>query len=424
MHGTQNRATKSDYLLLTLLVGLNVLNFVDRSLIASLSNYIVPDLGLSNTQFGLLTGFVFVAFYTVMGLFMGFVADRVNRIRLIAAAVALWSLLTAVSGAARGFTSLAIPRMLIGIGESALTPAALSMLADRFHPSKLGFVSSVYYLGSPIGLGLSFVIAGELASSIGWRNCFYLLGAIGLLSVPLLFFFRDDHRKPADGVRDNSIAIDFTLKNAVKDVITVVRESRPIKYTILGAMFLAVNSNAIVFDQLWLVQERGFERAQIARITGWVAISFGVLGTLYGAYAMDFCYTKFGMARAKFIFVTWLVLLPLLIMYRLASPDSPLFWLGFAGTFLLMAATTGPIFAAIQAHTPARVRATVIAFYMLCAAFFGVGICNLLIGISIDWLIAAEVSQPYTRVLLSATIISSLGLIALYLAEDKKQGPA
>ena len=137
MSGADDRVHSSSYLFLAFLTLLNVMNFVDRQLLASFANFIVPDLGLSNTQFGLLTGFAFIVFYAAMGLFMGALADRVHRPRLVAAGLALWSLLTAASGAARGFATLAIPRMLIGVGESVLTPTSMSMLADRFPPSRL-----------------------------------------------------------------------------------------------------------------------------------------------------------------------------------------------------------------------------------------------------------------------------------------------
>ncbi len=104
------------YAFLTFLTLLNVMNFVDRQLLASFANFIVPDLGLTDTQFGLLTGLVFIFFYAIMGLFMGTLADRLNRPKLIAFGLTLWSVLTAVSGAAKGFASLAVPRMLIGSG--------------------------------------------------------------------------------------------------------------------------------------------------------------------------------------------------------------------------------------------------------------------------------------------------------------------
>jgi len=86
------RVTGSSYLFLGFLTFLNIMNFVDRQLLASFANFIVPDLGLSNTQFGLLTGLVFLTFYSAAGLFMGFLADTVNRTRLIAVGLAVWSL--------------------------------------------------------------------------------------------------------------------------------------------------------------------------------------------------------------------------------------------------------------------------------------------------------------------------------------------
>ncbi|MEM9623130.1 MAG: MFS transporter, partial [Pseudomonadota bacterium] len=123
---------------------LNVMNFVDRQLLGSFANWIMPDLNLSNTQFGLLTGLVFIVFYSVMGLFMGALADMVNRTRLIAAGLALWSALTAVSGMAKNFVTLAIPRMFIGVGESIMTPTAMSLLSDRFPSRWLGLASGIY----------------------------------------------------------------------------------------------------------------------------------------------------------------------------------------------------------------------------------------------------------------------------------------
>ena len=189
------RVAGSSYLFLGFLTFLNIMNFVDRQLLASFANFIVPDLGLSNTQFGLLTGLVFLTFYSTAGLFMGFLADTVNRTRLIAVGLAVWSLLTAASGAAKGFASLALPRMFIGIGESIMTPTAMSLLADRFPAEKLGFASGVYYMGVPMGVGASLLVVGYLGPAIGWRNCFYLLGCVGLLLAVVMWFIRETPRR-------------------------------------------------------------------------------------------------------------------------------------------------------------------------------------------------------------------------------------
>ena len=177
--------------LLALLTLINILNFVDRQLLPSFANFIKPELELTDTEYALLTGLFFIVFYAVAGLFMGIMADRMHRGRLIAVAIALWSLLTAASGAARGFVSMAIPRALIGVGESALTPAAISLLSDRFRPAQLGLAAGLYYLGVPVGAGLSLLVAGYLGPTIGWRNCFYLLGGAGMLFAAAMLLVRD-----------------------------------------------------------------------------------------------------------------------------------------------------------------------------------------------------------------------------------------
>ena len=127
----QKTAAAAPFGLLLLLTLTNALNFVDRNLLASFANFLKPELHLTDTQYGLLTGLVFLIFYAVAGLFMGILADLSHRPRLIAGAIAVWSLLTAASGAARGFVSLAIPRALIGIGESALTMNTLLNWANK-----------------------------------------------------------------------------------------------------------------------------------------------------------------------------------------------------------------------------------------------------------------------------------------------------
>ena len=154
-------STKS-YSILGFLTVLNILNFIDRQLLTSFSNFIVPELELTNTQYGILSGLAFIVFYSVMGVIMGVVADRVHRPKFMAFGVALWSLLTAASGMAKNFWMLFFPRIFIGVGESILTPTSLSYLSEHFHRRNLGFVAGFYYLAVPFGVTLSFYIAGFL----------------------------------------------------------------------------------------------------------------------------------------------------------------------------------------------------------------------------------------------------------------------
>ena len=146
---------------------LNIINFVDRQFLASFANFIIPDLELTNTQFGLLTGVIFIFFYTVSGLFVGTLADRYNRTKIIGIGVIVWSFFTAVSGMAKNFVTLAIPRLFIGIGESAMTPTTMSILSDHYDIKRLGFAAGFYYMGVPLGVGVSLIFSW-LFSACDW----------------------------------------------------------------------------------------------------------------------------------------------------------------------------------------------------------------------------------------------------------------
>ena len=179
------KVSRAAWGLLLFLTALNVLNFVDRMLIASLAPLLIADLGLTRAQIGLLAGFGFVFFYTLVGLFLGIAADRYRRFPLIAAGVVLWSAMTALSGWARSFAQLAIPRIFVGIGEATLTPAALSMLGDAFPVRRLGLAIGVYYAGIPLGMALALISSSLIAPRFGWRVSFWVLGAIGILATTL-----------------------------------------------------------------------------------------------------------------------------------------------------------------------------------------------------------------------------------------------
>ena len=187
-------STKS-FTILGFLTVLNILNFIDRQLLTSFSNFIVPELELTNTQYGILSGLAFIVFYSIMGIIMGALADRVNRPKFMAFGVALWSVLTAASGMAKNFWMLFFPRIFIGVGESILTPTSLSYLSEHFHRRNLGFVAGFYYLAVPLGVTLSFYIAGFLGPLWGWRNCFYALGLLGLVLAALMLLFKETPKR-------------------------------------------------------------------------------------------------------------------------------------------------------------------------------------------------------------------------------------
>lgn len=404
----KDKISSSDMSFLCLLTLLNVLNMLDRNLMSAFANYIVPDLGLSNTEYGLLTGLVFLIFYSVAGLYMGMLADTVNRTRLISFGVTLWSALTAASGLAWNFVSMAIPRMFIGVGESILTPSAMSLLADRFPQSRLGFAAGFYYIGAPLGAGGSFLLAGYLGPIIGWRNCFYLLGGIGIVLAAIVFFVKETPRRHLVNSEDQKNTP--SIKKIAKIAMTAIPKSPALMAAMAGAMLLHVFIGAGYFDQLWFVQERGFDRDEIAKLTGMMGLLGGLIGTFVGGVGSDWFTQRTGYGRLVFLFFVLLFCAPFMIAYRLAPGDSIWIPIGlFLGMFQI-GSFFGPFFASIQGLIPPEVRSTVIAFSILLMNVIGMGIGITVTGISVDLMISYGINEPYSLTLICFTLFSFIAM--------------
>ena len=404
----------SNYIFLGFLIILNIMNFVDRQLLASFANFIIPDLGLTNTQFGLLTGFGFLFFYSIMGLFMGFLADRFDRPKLIAFGVALWSILTSVSGLAKNFIGLLVPRMFIGVGESILTPTSLSILGDRFPKERMGFISGAYYLGIPIGAGLSLIIAGYLGPLIGWRMCFYILGGIGIFFAVIMFFIKDTPRK---NIIETNQKVKF--KSVAKELIKALKNSPALTLCIYGGVVFHFVLGAAVYDQVWYVKERGFDRAEIAQYTGYIIVVFGILGNLIGGIGSDWFTNKYKLGRPMFLFWFMIFLLPINIAGRLVMPDNIIFWISMAIGSMQLGAMYGPTFSTVQELAPPHLKATVIAFFILNLNMIGMFLGTTGAGVIIDILINNGVEFPYTKTLLSFTILSGFSIPLFFFAGIK-----
>ena len=399
------------YRLLFFLTLLNLLNFVDRQLIASFANFIVPDLGLTDWQYGILTGLAFVFFYSIMGLFMGTLADKYNRPRLISFGVLLWSIFTALTGAAKGFISMAIPRAFIGVGESILTPTSMSMLSDSFPANRMGFAAGVYYMGVPIGVGISLLIVGFLGEPLGWRNCFYILGGIGAILGIVAFFFKD---RPRKHLIDNPDEVNLSFLEIVSTLRQALTSSNALILTIAGGVLYHVALGAAVFEQLWYAQERGFERSEIAQLTGIIGVVAGLAGNLFGGLMSDWWLRTFNQGRPMFLFWLTLLLLPLGIIYRFVEPNTFIFWLGVVIGYFQLGCFYGPTFSTVQELVPPKIRATVVAFYILCLNLIGLTFGSLGGGIFTDILRSFDVIEPYTIMLVTFSLIAGLAIPCYY----------
>ena len=413
------------YRLLFFLTLLNLLNFVDRQLIASFSNFIVPDLGLTDTQYGFLTTVPFIVFYSIAGLFMGVLADMVNRPKLIAFGVVLWSVFTALTGAAKGFISMALPRMFIGIGESILTPTSMSLLSDSFPSKRMGFAAGFYYMGVPIGVGVSLLIAGYLGESLGWRNCFYLLGGLGLFLGLCALLFKDRSRKSnIEKEKAPTLSKDTTVE-IINTLIKALRTSSALRFTIFAGVFYHIILGASGFEQLWLVQERGFERSEIAQLVGWIGVFAGLSGNLIGGLLSDWWQENTSQGRPMFLFWLALLTLPIGIFYRFVEPGTTIFWIGIIIGYFQLGCFFGPTFSTVQELVPDNIKATVVSFYILTLNLIGLTIGSLGGGFCADLLRTSGYAEPYTLMLVIFSIISIISIPCYYLAgvkykEDKE----
>lgn len=407
------------YRLLFFLTLLNLLNFVDRQLIASFANFIVPDLGLTDTQYGFLTTVPFIVFYSIAGLFMGVLADMVNRPKLIAFGVVLWSVFTALTGAAKGFISMALPRMFIGVGESILTPTSMSLLSDSFPSKRMGFAAGFYYMGVPIGVGVSLLIAGYLGESLGWRNCFYLLGFIGLLLGLCALLFKDRKRKSVSSEENSNNLSKETTINIVNTLIKALKTSSALRFTIMAGVFYHIVLGASGFEQLWLVQERGYERSEIAQLVGWIGVFAGLTGNLVGGILSDWWQENTDQGRPMFLFWLALITLPIGIFYRFVEPGTFVFWTGIVIGYFQLGCFFGPTFSTVQELVPENIKATVVSFYILTLNLIGLTIGSLGGGLCADILRSSGYAEPYTIMLVIFSIISVISIPCYYLAGKK-----
>ncbi|MDC0186207.1 MAG: MFS transporter [Gammaproteobacteria bacterium] len=410
-------STKS-YSILGFLTVLNILNFIDRQLLTSFSNFIVPELELTNTQYGILSGLAFIVFYSVMGIIMGTLADRVNRPKFIAIGVALWSLLTAASGMAKNFWMLFFPRIFIGVGESILTPTSLSYLSEHFHRKNLGFVAGFYYLAVPFGVTLSFYIAGFLGPLWGWRNCFYALGLLGLVLAALMLLFKETpkRKKAIKNLSIRDVLTKETFIESLHELRKTIRGSYALRMTIYGGIAANFILGALVFDQLWLVNDKGFDRAEILITSGTIGLPAGILGILFGGIGSDY-YTKVtGKGRQMFLFWCLLILTPFILFFRLTDDTGTIFFsLLFLG-FFQWGCLYGPIKSSILELSPEKNKALVFAYYLFLTNLIGIGLSTTTAGIMIDFLIANNIEKPYSITLLTFQLLSAICLPAFYVA--------
>src|ERR1700761_4497154 len=186
---------------LTTLTAVYALNFIDRTIVSIIGQPMKESLGITDNQLGLLGGLAFALLYTLLGVPIARLAERVSRVNIIAICITLWSAFTALCGVAPNFTVMLAMRVGVGIGEAGCSPPAHSLISDYYEPQRRASALSVYAFGIPLGGMLGAVAGGWLAKTVGWRAAFMVVGAPGvILAILLKLFVREPPRGASEAI--------------------------------------------------------------------------------------------------------------------------------------------------------------------------------------------------------------------------------
>ena len=393
---------------------LNIINFVDRNILFAFGDTIKTEFALTNTQWGLLTGLVFLFSYSVASVFIGVLGDRFSRTKIIGIGIMFWSAMTALTGLAKNISTLFLSRALIGVGESSLSPNAMSMLSDVYPQERRGLATAIYYLGIPLGVGIGFLIASIFGPIFGWRNIFISLGVIGVIIGFLIYFLTE----PARGAFDKKDDVN-TEQSKISDIIKLafksITSSRSLWLIMLGGVIGHIPLGVGGFDTVWAVQERGFKEEEYTAIFGLFFVIGGSIGAIFGGFVGDYFAKRYKAGAMLALIVIYMFLIPMSIYYRFASPDSIYFYVALFLITFQVTVFYGPTFAAVQSLSPYKVRTSILAIWILAVNIVGMGIGSFFTGYLSDT-IFADFKDPLSWSTSLMAAFTFLSLLCYHLA--------
>lgn len=421
----------SAWLLLVFLFLAYILSFVDRMILSLLVEPIKADMGLSDTQVSLLQGLAFALFYTLVGLPIGRVVDMSSRVRLVAAGVSVWSLMTALCGLAQSYWQLFLARVGVGVGEATLSPAAYSMIADSFEKKRLGLAMGVYGLGAATGAGLAFMIGGAVIAAVArggpvtvpfigelaaWQTAFLIVGLPGLALAAVFMMLPEPPRRGAG-------AADAVKLSAVLAFIKDRRGFLGFHFLAMGLVNLGIFASASWIAVL-LIRNHGVAIETAGYLAGAALMIGGLFGAVGGGFFSDRI-AKDGALKARlgFCAATAVVGACFAVAFPLAQ-GAALTVILFGAAFLFGGVPVGVAAAALQQGVPNRMRGMVSALYLFTINLIGLGLGPTAVALVTDFVFGDEQMVRYSLAIVvpAAFFLAAAAFVASSRYADRGSG--
>lgn len=404
------------YYVLIMLMLTFMFNIADRLVMSILIEDIKAEFLLSDTQIGLLAGTAFTAFYLILGIPAGRLADRTNRKNMVAVALSLWSLMAALCGAAVGFWTMLLARLGVGVGEAGGGPPSVSIITDYFEPQELSRAMGIFAVGAVLGPVLGYAAGGLIAESYGWRWTFIILGLPGVLLGIILYFtikepkrgryFKKDSGQAGQADVDEQQPFMVTMRSLFKNSVFF--------RVVLANSFTNIPSFAFA---IWLAPTliRNFDvtQGEVGVYLGAVLFAGGVPGMILGGYLADYLAKKNLKWRPWYCSFAMALTLPFWSFCLLADSLEMTLTLYIIG-YVLLVSTQGAAISMVQAAVLPSERGTASSISSLVINLLGYGIGPALIGLMSDNWAAEHGSMSLSYAVIATVVVSLIAAIILF----------